>query len=49
MATDITAALDEEHRLCLVMRDHIRREVADAIDRVRRWEPAPLPTEREET
>ena len=43
MATDINPPIDEVHRQCLIERDNIRREVASAIARVRRWEPAPLP------
>jgi hypothetical protein len=47
--SDITAPIDELHRQCIVERDNIRREVASAISRVRRWSPAPITKESEET
>jgi hypothetical protein len=47
--TEYNAPIDELHALCLIELTYIRMEFAAAINAVRRWEPAPIPTEREET
>lgn len=41
--SDPNVPLDDTHRACLEARNWIRHQYADAITRVRTWQPQPLP------